>query len=287
MTTVGKILVVLHLVLSILFMAFAGGVFTAQQNWRKFAEAKKAELVKAGQKQKDQQTEFEKERTDTAKKLADLTNDIAKLTGEKTALDNQAKDLDTKNKQLNVSMDVERDLAALNGVEADERKKEADLQRGNNAVLYQTREELIKSLQKASDDKFALELKLSQLTEKHAEMLADLATMKRFLASKNLVTDPKLMQAQVTPPPPLDGIITEYRKDAKGGLEYVGISLGSDEGLSVGHKLSAYSTDGKAKYLGQIRLTTVYPDKSAGIVVKEEKAKNVTIKEGDHVTTKH
>ncbi len=285
MTTVGKILVVLHLVLSILFMAFAGGVFTAQKNWRTFAGTQTAALKKANDKQKDQQAEFEKERTDTAKRQADLTNDIAKLTGEKTALDNQAKDLDAKNKQLNVSLDGERDLAALNGVEADERKKEADQQRGNNAVLYQTREELIVSLQKASDDKFALELKLSQLTEKHQEMLTDLATMKRFLASKNLVTDPKLMQAQVTPPPPLEGIITEYRKDAKGGLEYVGISLGSDEGLSVGHKLTAYSSDGK-KYLGQIRLTTVYPDKSAGIVVKEEKAKNVTIKEGDHVTTK-
>ena len=284
MTTVGKILVVLHLVLSILFMAFAGGVFTAQKNWRTYAGTQTAALKKATDKQKDQQAEFEKERTDTAKKLTDLTNDIAKLTGEKTALDNQAKDLDAKNKQLNVSLDSQLDLAALNGVEADERKKEADLQRGNNAVLYQTREELITSLQKASDDKFALELKLSQLTEKHTEMLADLATMKRFLASKNLATDPKLMQAQVTPPPPLEGIITEYRKDAKGGLEYVGISLGSDEGLSVGHKLTAYSAGGK--YLGQIRLTTVYPDKSAGIVVKEEKAKNVTIKEGDHVTTK-
>ncbi len=284
MTTVGKILVVLHLVLSILFMAFAGGVFTAQKNWRTFAGTQTAALKKATDKQKDQQAEFEKERTDTAKKLTDLTNDIAKLTGEKTALDNQAKDLDAKNKQLNVSLDSQRDLAALNGVEADERKKEADQQRGNNAVLYQTREELITSLQKVSDDRFALELKLSQLTEKHDEMLTDLATMKRFLASKNLATDPKLMQALVTPPPPLDGIITEYRKDARGGLEYVGISLGSDEGLSVGHKLTAYSAGGK--YLGQIRLTTVYPDKSAGIVVKEEKAKNVTIKEGDHVTTK-
>ena len=34
MTTVGKILVVLHLFLSVLFMAFAGAVYTAQKNWR-------------------------------------------------------------------------------------------------------------------------------------------------------------------------------------------------------------------------------------------------------------
>jgi len=285
MTTVGKILVVLHLVLSILFMAFAGAVFTAQKNWRTVATTQTAALAKAAQKQKDQQAEFEKERTDTAAKLAKQADEIARLTGEKTALGNQVTALDANNKQLNVALDGVRDQSALSTTEADERKKEADLQREKNAVLYQTREELITSLQKASDDKFALDLQLQQLTEKHERVLADQATMKRFLASKNLVTDPKLMQAQVTPPPPLDGLITDYRKDPKGGLEYVETSLGSDEGMNVGHKLTAYNVE-TGKYLGQIRLTQVYPDKAVGVVVKEEKAKNVTIKKGDHVTTK-
>lgn len=284
MTTVGKILVVLHLVLSILFMAFAGAVFTAQKNWRNVATTQTAALAKATQKQKDQQAEFEKERTDTAAKLAAQVNQIAQLTGEKTALGNQVTALDADNKRLNVALDGVRDQSALSTTEADERKKEADLQREKNAVLYQTREELIAGLQKASDEKFAMDLQLQQLTEKHERMLADMATMKRYLSSKNLATDPKLMQAQVTPPPPLDGLITDYRKDPKGGMEYVEISLGSDEKLNVGHKLTAFSTEGK--YLGQIRLTQVYPDKAAGIVVKEEKAKNVTIKKGDHVTTK-
>ena len=284
MTTVGKILVVLHLVLSILFMAFAGAVFTAQKNWRTVATTQTAALAKAAQKQKDQQAEFDKERTDTAAKLAKQTDDIAKLTGEKAALGNQVTALDADNKRLNVALDGVRDQSALATTEADERKKEADLQREKNSVLYQTREELITGLQKASDDKFGLDLQLQQLTEKHERMLADLATMKRYLSSKNLTTDPKLMQAQVTPPPPLDGLITDYRKDPKGGMEYVETSLGSDEGLNVGHKMTAYS--GSGKYLGQIRLTQVYPDKSVGIVVKDEKAKNVTIQKGDHVTTK-
>ena len=284
MTTVGKILVVLHLVLSILFMAFAGAVFTSQKNWRNHAIAQTAALAKATQKQTDQQANFDKERIDTAAKLAKQADDIVKLTGEKAALSNQVTALDANSKQLNVALDRVRDQADLSTTEATERKKEADEQREKTAVLYKTREELITGLQKFSDDKFALDLQIQQLTEKHERVLADLATMKRFLSSKNLTTDPKLMLAQVTPPPPLDGLITDYRKDAKGGMEYVEISLGSDEGVNVGHKMTAYSTTGK--YLGQIRLTQVYPDKSAGIVVKEEKAKNVTIQKGDHVTTK-
>lgn len=284
MTTVGKILVVLHLVLSILFMAFAGAVFTSQKNWKTLAETKIKELKAASAKQTTQQADFDKEKTDTAKKLADQVDDIRKLTGEKTALGNQVTALDADVKRLNVALDGVRDQAALSTTEADERKKEADLQREKTSVLYQTREELITSLQKASDEKFGLDLQLQQLMEKHERMLADLATMKRFLASKNLETDPKLMQAQVTPPPPLDGLITDYRKDPKGGMEYVEISLGSDEGVNVGHKMTAYSTNGK--YLGQVRLTKVFPDKAVGIVVKEDRAKNVTIQKGDHVTTK-
>lgn len=284
MTTVGKILVVLHLMLSILFMAFAGAVYTAQKNWRTVATKTAADLTAANKKYADFQTEIEKERTETKTKHGELTNQITQLTGDKTSLENLKTALDADNKRLTSLLDGLRDQTALSTTEADERKKEADLQREKVSVLYKTREELITSLQKASDEKFGLDLQLQQVNEKHERMLVDMATMKRFLSSKNLTTDPKLMLAQVTPPPPLDGLITDYRKEAKGGLETVEISLGSDEKLNIGHKLTAYSSEGK--YLGQIRLTQVYPDKAVGIVVKDEKAKNVTIKKGDHVTTK-
>ena len=284
MTTVGKILVVLHLMLSILFMAFAGAVYTAQKNWRTVATKTAADLTAANKKYADFQTEIEKERTETKTKHGELTNQITQLTGDKTSLENLKTALDADNKRLTSLLDGLRDQTALSTTEADERKKEADLQREKVSVLYKTREELITSLQKASDEKFGLDLQLQQVNEKHERMLLDMATMKRFLSSKNLTTDPKLMLAQVTPPPPLDGLITDYRKEAKGGLETVEISLGSDEKLNIGHKLTAYSSEGK--YLGQIRLTQVYPDKAVGIVVKDEKAKNVTIKKGDHVTTK-
>lgn len=284
MTTVGKVLVVLHLMLSVLFMAFAGAVYTAQKNWRTVATTTQATLAKSEQKQKDLLAEMEKERTETKAKLDAQTNTIAQLTGAKVAVDNQVTALDADNKRLNVALDGLRDQSALSTTEADERKKEADLQRERVSVLYKTREELVAGLQKSSDEKFALDLQLQQLLEKHERTLAEVATMKRYLSSKNLTTDPKLMQAQVTPPPPLDGLITDYRKDPKGGMEFVEISLGSDEQMNVGNKLTAYSSEGK--FLGQIRLTQVFPDKAVGIVVKEEKAKNVTIKKGDHVTTK-
>ena len=64
MTTVGKILVVLHLVLSIVFMAFAGAVFTAQTNWKLAEKAALTKLAKAESTIKEVQAESEKLKSD-------------------------------------------------------------------------------------------------------------------------------------------------------------------------------------------------------------------------------
>ncbi len=59
MTFVGKILVVMHLLFSVLFMAFAGAVFTAQKNWRADSEAKATQLAKAQADLRDASTQLQ------------------------------------------------------------------------------------------------------------------------------------------------------------------------------------------------------------------------------------
>src|SRR5205814_1543487 len=132
-----------------------------------------------------------------------------------------------------------------------------------------------------SDKLFAMELNLQQISEKHDQALADLKTMKAFLASKELTTDPKQMVALTTPPPPLYGRILDVLKPTKlRGLEYIEISIGRDSGLEVGHVLTVYRGE---KYLGRIRLSRVEADKSVGTVV-QPKGKNADFRVGDVVT---
>ena len=246
------------------------------------AKSKTAELAKANTKLSDQQSAFETERRDTAAKMTAQVNQITTLTGEKDALNRQVLTLDGDNKRLTLALDGVKDQAMLTGVEADERKKEADLQRDKNTLLFQTREELIKKMHEVEDKRFSLEIQIQQLVERHDRVLNDLKTIKLFNASKGWPTDPKEMVAQSSPPPPLDGEIVEFRKEKKGSTELVEISLGSDDGLSVGHKMTI--CNGEGRYLGQIRVTYVEPDKAVGIVTV--KAKNIVIQKGDHVTTK-
>lgn len=282
MTTVGKILVVLHVVLSFMFMAFAGAVFTAQRNWMKDSAAKAKSLAAANTKLKDQQAEFERERTDTAAKTAALNDQVTRLTGEKAALTTQVLKLDADNKALQTANDAVSDSSKLAVVEAQARKTEADLQREKNAIAYQSRETLLKELQEARDKQFGLELQMRDMVERHERVLNDLKTFQQYNRSRGLPTDTKTMVAQAVPPPPVEGRIMEYRKEKKGNTELVEVSLGSDDGLSVGHKMTVYN--GQGRYLGQIRLTLVQPDKSVGIVT--DKAKNTVIQKDDYVTTK-
>jgi chromosome segregation ATPase len=282
MTTVGKILVVLHLVLSIMFMAFAGAVFTAQKNWRTKSLADSALLAKANTKLKDQLTEFERERTDNQTKTDKLNDQIMKLTSEKGTLTTQVLALTTDNERLQLANDQVEGQAQLQTVEATERTAESTLQRNQNATTYQWREQLNKKVHELEDTVFAKDQEMQQLNDRHERVLKDLQTMKMYMGSLRLPTDPKLMIAKTTPPPPLEGRVVDYVKEKKGNTELVEVSLGSDDGLSVGHSMTVYNREGR--YLGQIRLTLVNADKAVGIVTLKEK--NTVIQKGDNVTTK-
>ncbi len=284
MTTVGKVLVVLHLVLSVIFMAFAGAVFTAQKNWRKEALTKTAALKTANEKLSSQLEEFSRERTDTSTKMAQRDDQILKLSGEKSALASQVLTLDADNAKLLLTNDNVTQQAQLQAVETGERTAESDIARQKNAVAFLSREELNKKLHEAMDKQFSSEVQLQQLLERHDRVLNDLKAFRLYNGSKGLLTDPKSMVAQAAPPPPLEGRVMDYRKEKKQNTELVEISLGSDDGLTVGHMMTVYNA--KGTYLGQIRLTTVEADKAVGIVITSLKPKNTVIAKDDYVTTK-
>ena len=100
--------------------------------------------------------------------------------------------------------------------------------------------------------------------------------------------DPRVYAAQNDPPPILEGMVINAAENAKGSVDLVEISLGSDDGLVKGHKLfvfrSGLQSDEDAKYLGQIELVFVDSDHAVGTVI--EKAKSGIIKKGDNVTSK-
>jgi len=281
MTTFGKILVVLHLVLSVIFMAFAGAVYTAHSNWmKKASDSKKAE-DKAKGDYANLQAEAERERSLAAEKQKQLQDDVNSLTGELRQKTDELRIVNVDYNQVKTALDAEKELARLTSEEATERIKEATLQREKNSQLYQTRNEVVTELKQLEEKLFALEVAKQQMEDKYNLLLRDNATMVSFLASKQLPTDPKLMLTSTKPPVDVDGIVLVAKKAERGGNELVEISIGSDDDLREGHILTVYNRD---KFLGQIKLIKVAPDVSVGLVIR--KANNSVIQRGDNVTTK-
>src|SRR5918993_1446904 len=82
MTFVGKVLVVVQLVLAICFMAFAGAVYTAQDNWRQKYDQSQVELKKA---QGDANTAVQQEQqreTEMTAQLQELQQKVALIDGQ-------------------------------------------------------------------------------------------------------------------------------------------------------------------------------------------------------------
>lgn len=281
MTFLGKLLVVIHLVMSVLFMAFAGAVFTAQVNWKtKFETAQKmADTAK---------TTAQAEARALNDQIEALKQELTASQNSKTTFEGQAKvfegenqRLDTENKALKLALDGQRNIADLNSQEAEERTKEAQVQRARNKELNKSRDDLVVDNNKLRDQLFGIELQLKQTEEKYNALLKTNGTMRAFLASKDLPTDTRLMTVTAAPPPNVWGKIIGARREEKGNRLLVEVSLGQDDGLIAGHSMTVYRND---KYLGRIRLEDVRPDRSVGVVV--ETAPNSIIEVQDNVTTK-
>lgn len=284
MTSVGKILVVLQVVLSLLFMGFAGAVFTAQTSWK--SEAKKhqdsASKTTAQLRQAEELAQKDK---------ADLTGQLKAQTDKADAADALATGLKEKNAALEQQLAASRTefenaqaLAKIAGEEARARRDEASNLRAANDSLHKSRNELINQVRDLSDKLFNSDLTQKAMNEKQKEVLEETAIMKSMFRKQGLSLDPKEYEKMQSPPPLVQGQVDETKKNPRNGSDLVQVTVGSDDGLAKGHVLYVYSSGERPKYLGKIRVEYLEPDMAVGIII--EKAKNGVIQKGDNVTSK-
>ncbi len=284
MTFIGKLLVIIQLVLSICFMALAGAIFTRQQTWQAAAVAARQQVA---------QLQAALDETETL-----LKDDINRLTGErdnaengkvaaenKLALaeqnvDNLQDDLDT----LNLELTTQKALADITGTEATMRREEALTMRKIN---QQQADELNKQntrVRQKEDENFNMDVERKSLVSRYNELLSSVAVYRRVLASNGFSTDPKDYARTNAPTPLVFGEVLDTKKSARAGRELIEVSIGSDDGVREGTVLYVYRVGDRNKFLGQIRLELVTPDRSVGIVTS--RAKNGVIERKDYVTTR-
>ena len=287
MSFLGKLLVGLQLFLSIVFLIFAGAIFSTQKNWKATKEAGDVLYSKLDVDFKQLQAEHEALKNRSARELQAEQTRAANAEGQVKLLKDQ---LDSSDKELvaaKTARDDQRELAKVAVEEARQRREEALLQRGINNDLQKLLNEKNDRVKALEDVKFNLLVAEKTLQDKHSKLLSDLALMQKIIAANRLSTDPQSVVGLQTPPPAVDGEVLETKRGARNGSDLIEISIGSDDGLAEGHTLSVYrpqTAERAAKYLGDIKLVYVTPDRAVGTVIL--RAKNGVIERGDNVTSK-
>jgi hypothetical protein len=287
MSNVGKLLVVLQLFLSIVFAAMAGAVYTAHTNWKVTAEKYKAEVATKQSALDSAISNAETEKSALTKERNDEKDLRLNIESKLQTANVQTEALQKDKNDLMAQLSTQTALAETKSSEAGYRNEEALKQRLINGDLNKRYNEAQEDLRTKTDDLFATRTELTDLQERYTAMLRKNADLEKILASANVNIDPRMVAKLQSPPPVVDGLVQEVRKDPTNRVKMIVMSIGADDGLMKGHELDVFRTGvggGKAQWLGLVRVVSTTPDEAVGEVIGT--AKNGIIEKGDNVTTK-
>lgn len=282
MNFVGKILVVLIFVMSLIFMSFAVMVYATHKNWKDVVERKEAKpgaplglrAQIAELEEKNRQLAAEKETLESQKKQ-ELQAKVEALTalGDKaSALQKERDESTTERDEL---ADKEKKAVAALDTASQNLKKQTE----ENAVLrdeirkaQEDRDKQFAKVVKLTDDNHKLQQSLTLGEERSKQLVSQIThardLLKQFGKDLGSPLDPT--------PPPLRGKVLAINSE-----KLVEISLGSDDGLNVSHNVEVFRGN---KYIGRLVVITTTTDKA---VAKIDTAyTKIPVQVGDDVATK-
>ncbi|MCL4207032.1 MAG: hypothetical protein KJ000_31500 [Pirellulaceae bacterium] len=282
MTLLGKIFTVLILIMSIVFMSFSVVVFATHKNWKMLVtnptptETYGLGLVHQLKRERETNLNLRREledlKTQNAIEKAARRHAIGAL---ETKLTSVQQSLTEKEGQLRTLQATESESAAALKIAVDTAEK-------LRVAVDGLRTE-VRATQEARDAKFAEVVRLTDqlqgamgtqriLQERAQQMVTQISDMKRVIDAAGVDVN---MDTNAVPPP-LDGIVT-----AVGESNLIEVSLGSDDGLRVGHRIEVFRDN---SYLGHAIVLKTDPDRS--VAQMDDKTQRGLIKVRDRVATK-
>jgi len=281
MTTLGKVFTVLIFIMSILFMGFSVVVFATHRNWKLLVDNTDTAKGPLGLKQQLQaQVETNK---GLRAELDSLTNRLAvEMAARRSALSALETKLADAQQRL---AQKEAELAGLQSAQT-EATAALNLAETRLATLVDDIKKLrdeIRLVQGQRDDSFQKVVDLTDklyaaagvernLKEREAQLIGEISKYKRV--TDVLGVNPSMPVEMIAPP--LDGIVT-----AVGEKNLIEVSLGSDDGLRVGHRVEVFRDN---NYLGSALVLKTDPDRA--VAQMDEKSQRGLIKVHDRVATK-
>lgn len=280
MTYVGKILVILIMAMSLVFLGVSVTAFVTVTNWKQATADKDKQL-------KDAQGKLSTREAEKKDLEAKLTASQGELTAKSNAYEERIKAMTTE------ATNAQAELTQLKSQLTD-----ANTNSGLAVAEAQARTTEMKQLrdQLSGLTDMSNKLKIEQ-TEKNVQIL----TLQRQLEAsersakglrenlakalgqiRKLGGSVDLSQAPSVADIPSDVEGKVLKVDARN--EKMELSIGADDGVFVGMELYLFRTQPQPEYLGKVRVTAVDPDQAvAQIIGKPVHGKK--IKEGDNVSS--
>ncbi|MCA9054634.1 MAG: hypothetical protein KDA75_12405 [Planctomycetaceae bacterium] len=285
MSFVGKVLIVVQVVMSLCFMAFAGAVYVTTDNWKTKHEQSEEQLGSMKTSIANVEASLSQARDERAAVESTLKQEADKW---KLAFQNeeaQVKDLTGRLNNINNGLERQTAIAQSAQTEAGNREKESEVLRKQNIDLQKRIDEVSAELNTERDKSFNSEVALRQLEERFGKLQVQTAFLEKIVRKYDLPTDPAIVEGLENPPPKLDGLVEQVEKGKTNRTRYVVISVGQDDGLRVGHELEVLGArQQKTIYLGAVKVISVEADKAVCEVVAPSKLGDIEV--GDNVTTK-
>ncbi|RLS78886.1 MAG: hypothetical protein DWI03_03125 [Planctomycetota bacterium] len=283
MNVIGKIFVFAVFVMSLVLMTFAGAIYMSHVNWKDEVE-RDPNKVLPGQKPgyRYQLDEADKKRKELDEQINDLTR--------KVAASEEARDQVVAKLQSAISQKNDQ----LTKLLEDKKRLEVDSKQRVEAVNNLTIqvEQTGKRIEELQAQVRSQQGKVDQHVQMAADLAAELAEQKSLLAiaderkaqlEKQVAKARELLKQsglslESQPKdrvPQLDGDVIAV---AASSIE---VSIGSDDGLQVGHTLEVYRS---GQYVGRAIVRSVRPDRAVAEIDKN--FSRGTVQRGDKVTTK-
>jgi hypothetical protein len=286
MTIVGKILVFVNLVFSLVVGGLVMVVYSTRANWEDYARKKDAQYQASAASNNQALQDLATARATYVKDRKDLTRErdeaIAARTKAEAEIQAKDKELATiKQKGLDNNADTTRAQAAAGArkdqiaqltAQVDKERKEKQALIG---VINKEREKRIESQVR------------EQAHKARADQLEDLTRdlSRKLLRATSGTSTTTLVRRRGEENPPRDDIEGQIVY-ADPSSDLIKLSIGSDAGLEKGHTLKAFRLDRipeNSKYLGTIQILEVRPHEAVG---RPLKTTAYPLRVGDHVASR-
>lgn len=258
MTTLGKILVFVNLVFSLLTAGLIVMVYTTRTNWAA-ASAKQAATIAVVRATAD--AEFEAAKKTVDGKEADLQRVTREKQEQTTLLTKAQNDLAAAQQQIAQLQTTQGSGDAVKQAQADELKRRSDEVKKLTDLVSEREQkihEIDQQMSKLRNEKVAFQIQYESANARNKELLNQIQAKDQEIVRQRTGGGTATTQAQTPLPENFRGTIKAIQGDL------ATITPGSDAGAAVGAQLQVFRLQPRAEYLGTLVIRAVTPHEAVG-----------------------